>query len=388
MDERGANRVKILWVSNYESHSGYSVQARLIVPRLKAAGHDVNVLAIANGVHSQKVIDGVRILPTSPYDTFGNDVISQYTEYMDADAVLTLTDAWVFQPEKLAAVNAFCWTPIDHDPPPPRVMQSLKAAKGALVMSRGGAVQVDAAKIPAMYLPLAYDPATFYPESMSDARLSLALPAGAFVVSFVGVNDSVPSRKGIGELLIAWQAFSRDHADAVLYLHTTEYGANSQHPAAGIHIQTMLKTLNLEGRVLVVNQDAYRIGIPPAYLRAVYNASDALILPSRGEGFGLPLLEAQACGCPVMTTNFGAQKELCASGWFIEGESAWSPQGSFQIQPSVSSIVDALETAYAQRGNPLFRQQAAAFAEGYRVNEVFGQYWRLALEWMREHADT
>jgi glycosyltransferase involved in cell wall biosynthesis len=37
-------------------------------------------------------------------------------------------------------------------------------------------------------------------------------------------------------------------------------------------------------------------------LRALYSAADALLFPSLAEGFGWPIAEAQACGCPVVTS--------------------------------------------------------------------------------------
>ena len=45
-------------------------------------------------------------------------------------------------------------------------------------------------------------------------------------------------------------------------------------------------------------------------LRALYSGAAALLFPSRHEGFGWPILEAQACGCPVITTNRAPMTEV------------------------------------------------------------------------------
>ena len=44
---------------------------------------------------------------------------------------------------------------------------------------------------------------------------------------------------------------------------------------------------------------------------ALYRGAEALIFPSLYEGFGLPPVEAMACGCPVAASNVGAVAEVC-----------------------------------------------------------------------------
>jgi glycosyltransferase involved in cell wall biosynthesis len=58
--------------------------------------------------------------------------------------------------------------------------------------------------------------------------------------------------------------------------------------------------------------------VSDAELRALYEAAFCLIFPSRYEGFGLPPLEAMACGCPVIAAASGAVPEVCgeAALWF------------------------------------------------------------------------
>ena len=47
-------------------------------------------------------------------------------------------------------------------------------------------------------------------------------------------------------------------------------------------------------------------------LRALYQHATALVFPSLYEGFGLPLLEAMACGCPVLSADIPSSREVCA----------------------------------------------------------------------------
>ena len=49
-------------------------------------------------------------------------------------------------------------------------------------------------------------------------------------------------------------------------------------------------------------------------IRALYSRAQALIFPSLHEGFGLPVLEGQACGCPVFTSNRAPMTEVGGEG--------------------------------------------------------------------------
>lgn len=57
---------------------------------------------------------------------------------------------------------------------------------------------------------------------------------------------------------------------------------------------------------------SFRFHPPDADLRRMYSESNVLLYPSRYEGFGLPPLEAMACGCPSVTTAVGAIPEFAA----------------------------------------------------------------------------
>eukprot|EP01052_Picozoa_sp_SAG31_P022704 SAG31_NODE_1820_length_7198_cov_3.163122_5_plen_133_part_00 len=72
-------------------------------------------------------------------------------------------------------------------------------------------------------------------------------------------------------------------------------------------------------------------------MRNLYASSDAFVLPSRGEGWGLPVMEAMAMGKPVLVTNYSGPAEMMSSensypiGWAGGGTSTnrWTSSSMF-----------------------------------------------------------
>lgn len=73
-------------------------------------------------------------------------------------------------------------------------------------------------------------------------------------------------------------------------------------------IYALPKKLGIDDRVKFLGY------VPDEKLPTLYSGAVALVFPSFFEGFGLPILEAQACGCPVITSNLSSMPEVAGKG--------------------------------------------------------------------------
>jgi glycosyltransferase involved in cell wall biosynthesis len=119
------------------------------------------------------------------------------------------------------------------------------------------------------------------------------------------------------------------------------------------------------------------MGVDDQTMASIYTRSDVLLSATAGEGFGLPVLEAQACGTRVIVSNFSAQPELVGDGWIVDVQPQWNPtQGGWFGTPIVESIVEGLEQAFARCGSEgSHSEEAVEFARQYDADRVFGEAW-------------
>ena len=271
------------------------------------------------------------------------------------------------------------WTPIDQEPVPKRILQNLEGAYQVLPYAKHGEEQLRTAGVQNVrYIPHGVDTKTFCPGDRAAARRELKLPEGAFVIGMVAANKGFPSRKCFAEQLMAFARFKETHPDAIYYLHTlrtTEQG--------GVAFPELLERLGLvEGRdVFFSDQYTYHLGWAEKRMAMMYQAFDVLSLVSSGEGFGIPLIEAQACGIPVVTARNTAMTELTFAGASVTGQRpTWTPLGAWAQVPDVDAIGAAYESVYEDLQDPATREQmsarARAGAMAFDWDAVVEHFWK------------
>jgi glycosyltransferase involved in cell wall biosynthesis/GT2 family glycosyltransferase len=109
-------------------------------------------------------------------------------------------------------------------------------------------------------------------------------------------------RKAPEVLLQAYNQEFSSSDDVVLLLKVI-----NTDPAVNIerHVEAMRLRSDRAPIVIVLNQN-----IPSYQMGSIYCSSDCFVLPTRGEGWGMPTLEAMACGLPTISTYWSAQTEF------------------------------------------------------------------------------
>ncbi len=163
------------------------------------------------------------------------------------------------------------------------------------------------------YIPLGVDTKRYYPLSNVEQLKERFNLQGKFVVGFVGKNQR---RKMQAYLLKAFARFSKGKNDVTLLLHTdVESGHGWSVPCL---IAKYEKDFDPElekpkPKVITTNQNldvVARQRISTEAMNEIYNLMDVFCYSVGGEGFGLPGIECQSAGVPLMMTNYSSAIEI------------------------------------------------------------------------------
>lgn len=370
--------------------SGYGKQARYAGRILRDLGHEV-AFSCFSGLGGTPIRwDGYTLLPSGML-AFSPDTVVPHALTMGADLVIPIMDFYklsaaatqwrqaldVHEMKMAAFIISDCTA---ENGGPSMLDQQTLPMFGAYPVSvsqygteRIRALGYSTEEYPSSYVPHAVDTSVYKPpQDRKAAREELGTP-GEFVIGLMAANSD-GLRKNFQGQLAAFQRFSRRHKDAVLAMFTVADSPN------GLPLVQMVSDMGISEKVVFMPTYEQVGGMAPEEMVAAwYGSLDVLSLCSYAEGFGVPLIEAQACGTPVVATDGSAMSELARpAGWTVKGQRFWNiTHRAWWVQPDEDAICQAWEKAYQDgaAANAERSARAVSFASRYSVERVRDEHW-------------
>jgi glycosyltransferase involved in cell wall biosynthesis len=229
-----------------------------------------------------------------------------------------------------------------------------------------------------LVIPHGVDPGTFHPrpEVRQEIRSGIPVPDDAFVFLSVG---AMSGNKGIDLLLRGFAEVVRTYPQARLVLKGVDDLYTSRR-----FLEKAMQAVSPGDRQRVLDRMTY-LGDSLSHrgMAMLYQVADAYVSPYRAEGFNIPVLEAVACGIPVICTRGGPTDDFVTEQFArriasrktvvsLQGHDGWRLEPDFDHLVGLmrSVIEDAAWGRHAAQIGP--RHAAANYSWDYVADRLVG----------------
>lgn len=353
--------------------TGYGTQGASLARRLRDAGHEVVYYCnygLRGGVQQW---EGITCLPSAQDNGYIDPIIQAHVRHVQPDLYISLHDLWPLKDTELPfrtgeEVPWAAWVPVDHEPLSAHNRNVLQRVDYPIAMSQHGQDQMAAAGVKSTYIPHGLEKSFSYTAAgRREFRRLTMVPEDAFLFGSVGINyGNYPNRKGTEPLLEALAQVP----DTYLYLH----GSEAPLSGTGLNMTEVADYYGVRDRVIFADPYNYAMGYSQNGMNALYSAFDCYVQPTMGEGFGLPVIEAQACGAIVIATDCTSMPEmLCPeASQLVEGHDFLVPDMAHRKMIDVPKLVEAMQEVVEIK---------SADPQGFRAMKGRVGLWSNAWDW-------
>jgi len=200
------------------------------------------------------------------------------------------------------------------------------------------------------YIPHIIDFETKMSTTITIIRDKYGISHDAYVILINCGNYDFQNRKSLDTSIFACEEFMKGKENVILFIHTYDIkslnGDMSHLDVKGsLRIDDLLEYSSIPAEQVIVHKEI----VPYNDVLDMMRMSDVLLQGSKSEGFGVPVLEAQLLGCPVITTKFGAMSDYTFNGISVPYVQKCYDNlgGGIWVTPSVTGMTDALNTMYS-----------------------------------------
>lgn len=388
--------MKILLVSNAPwAATGYGVQTASLARRLRDSGHKVVLFCqygLNGGTHEW---EGITCLPAGMDGGYADPIIRGHLRYTQPDLVITLFDIWALNgtpiPEWIKSSGAkwLAWTPIDAVPVSRNTREVMHDVDYPVLLSNFAekAIKEWDADYKVEVIPHGIEKEWGYTANgRKEFRRSIQVPDDAFLFGTVGRNSYYPGRKGLDRLVRAFAEVNLPNS--YLYIHTGSWSENGSVPIEKVVSFYDELHPGLAERIKFPDEYNLVMGYSQNGMNALYSSLDCYVQPTLGEGFGLPVIEAQACGCAVIATDCTSMPDLVCphSSELVPGATElFVPDPSHRVLIDVDKLKESMTRVYEiKRDDPTgflsMKGNAGLWANGWDWDRLWAENWVPLLE--------
>lgn len=383
----GISSLRLLWISDSPLlNTGYAKIGRELLPRLARQCGTVAAAGWFHPAEGATLMGRVKVFPAD--NDYSGRAMRDILDQFRPDLVIGLGDLWMFDWWSSVVPGgsipfigyALLDGRLDLDP----VLRYLARADHVVAATHftAGIIEASGGAATPPVIPFGVDTTIFRPAEDGVAvrtgrrqavdGSSVAL-ADRFIVGCVARNQP---RKQFPLLLDAFARFAAGKPEALLYLHTAAQDA-------GWDLDTLVRQHGIANRTIISRGVTAHEGVPERALAGVYHLFDVFALPTMGEGFGLPFLEAMASGVPTVGTDCSAVTELLDGRGVLLRVQERPTLGRYHVEQALADpdhLAEALNELYC---DPALRaelgRRGRAFAEQHTW-DVCADRWIRELE--------
>lgn len=368
---------RVLWCSDAGATTGFATATHAIGERLvEDYGHDVSVLAVnyrgdswSCNRHRDHVTPLRLYRPDTivGHDIYGRSRMIEMLAKVDPEVVVFLSDPQIilgtlfdnkYDPENilLRYRPVLSYIPCDGINLPTSWTEVLPQVTNVVTMSKWGQSLYSPSRMvyhgidTDLWWPIDEKPkvtsAGIVCKTKADCKRAFGFDPDHFLVGRVDTNSG---RKDYPALVKALWPLMKKYKDIDVHFHCAD-----EAPGVGIRFQAMLsREADIDaGRFHFPGLHSTFEGWAQQDMNVLLSAFDCFVSTSRGEGFGLTLGEAAACGIPIVAQNISAIPEVVGEGGILlEPKGLITvPSGEDNWLPDPEAFTAAIERLYHSRG--------------------------------------
>ncbi len=304
---------------------------------------------------------------------FGEDILERNCFHMNADAVLTLKDLYVFSQIMQQSLEWIPYVPIDHSPISPGIIERLKYAFKVVSMSEFGHKELKKEGVESTLIPHGVGDEYRQHEDREMCRRRFHVKPDEFVIGFVGLNRM---RKMIPRVIQVIAATRRMNPDVnVTGFFWTDVDSE-------VPLKPIILAHGMNEYIHWPNPEMYKQGIPENLMVELYNVFDVTICVGN-EGFWMPGPESLATGTPIITPDYAAAADRVGRGCGYKVKvKDWTYNNPVGVRQPIVDIADAARkiTKIINGDREKIAKRCLSEAKKYRWSKIIEEHWLPFLE--------